>query len=404
MPDKKTHIQDLTGRRRGWARVAIHIFEESIFAPFLLDVAPRRRWQLLDLAKFYGRLPPGQAVQGAIMNALPTDPAVRRMLDQGIPVVRIAGFPHPQDPIMPAAMADRQAAGRLAIEHLAERGFTHIAIAGRAPWGDHEIIYDAAAARAAELDCVCHPLRITTTEEPACEPGEEPLTANWQLRREQFTRCLKSLPGPVGLMAFTDSEAGRYSHWAMEAGLRVPQDVAVIGIGNHRFVCECAPVPITSIAHDTARVVQAAVDLLAQLMKGRKPKQTTVTVPPLGVVCRQSTDALAASDPRVVNALRFMWDHVTENLWVDRIAEHVGVPRRTLEQAFHDDLGRGINAEFQRRRLEKARELLLTTGLSIAEIANALSFSGPKYLGEAYRAAYGMSPSRYRRQAPPATR
>ena len=49
--------------------------------------------------------------------------------------------------------------------------------------------------------------------------------------------------------------------------------------------------------------------------------------PPLGVVTRQSTDVLAASDPRVASALRFMWGQVTGEVSVDRAAYHTSPGR-----------------------------------------------------------------------------
>jgi len=172
--------------------------------------------------------------------------------------------------------------------------------------------------------------------------------------------------------------------------------LGAIGIGNDVALCECATVPTSSVAHDADGVVETAMTTLARLMNGETLQHTTIRVPPLGVVTRQSTDVLAATDSNVVNALRFMWEHLTEDLSVDQIAEHVGVSRRTLEKAFEQGLGRGINQEFQRRRLEKACELLVHTDLKVAEIADALNFNSQNYFSRAFRKAFATSPGRYR--------
>ena len=51
--------------------------------------------------------------------------------------------------------------------------------------------------------------------------------------------------------------------------------------------------------------------------------------------------------------MKFMWDHLSKNIGVDDIAREAGVSRRKLERAFREDLGRGINHELLRRRLER---------------------------------------------------
>lgn len=401
MTDRPFPIQDLTGRRRGWVRVGIVINRHLGEASRLIELSRERQWQLISLEKFRGALPERMPLLGAITDHLPSDWHALQMLERGIPTVRIGRMPHPEDHLVPAVMPDTPAAGRLAAEHFAERDFKDVAFVGHKPWGANKPLFDAFAARAEELGIACHLLQTPLSNQPKPQKAGRVKAPPWQSRQEQFTEFVKSLPIPVGLLAPGDYIADRYSYWANEAGLRVPEDLAVMGIGNNELICECAPIPITSVAHDTEGIARTAMQLLDVLMEGGKPDETTVTVPPLGIVCRQSTDSLAASDPRVVRALRYMWDHVTESLSVEDIAERLGISRRTLEKAFRCDLGRGINAEFQRRRLEKACELLLKTDLRIAEIAAALGFSGLKYFGEAFQNAYGMAPSKYRRQCPP---
>jgi len=387
-------IEELLGLRRGWTSIALVHSTQRPYTPRMLELARERRWRLISLAKFEGNLPPDLDVRGALTSFLPTAEHVRALRKSGVPVVRVGSWPHPDDSDVPAVIPDHTVAGHLAAEHFAKRDFKHVACVGRDPWGDNQATYEGFAARAEELGCQCHLLR---EEAKVVEQLSSPLE-RWQWRREQFIEWIKSLPRPVGMLMFGDLQADRACHWALEAGLSVPADVAVLGMGNNAVMCDCATVPVSSIAHDSDGLAEIAVETLAQLLAGRSLEQTTIRVPPLGVVTRQSTDVLAASDPNVANALRFMWDHVAEDLSVDAIARHVGVSRRTLERAFERELGRGINSEFQRRRLEKARELLLLTDLKVTELAQALNFSSHNYFCRAFGKAYGISPARYRRE------
>lgn len=344
---------------------------------------------------FHGDMPADLTPRGAIVDMLPTHAHVRSLLDQQIHVVRIGLFPHPDDHLMPAVIPEWTSTGRLAAEHFAERDFKHVAFVGHEPWGDLQDTYEAFAGRASELGCSCHLMQVPLKVED--ETGDDAVS-RWKVRQARFTEWLETLPMPVGLLAISDRIADRYRFWVTEAGLRVPEDVAVMGIGNAEVLCQCTPVPITSVAFDRGLIAETAADLLAQLMNGQTLDQTTIRISPSCIVNRQSTDIVAASDPNVVEAVRFMWDHINEDLSVDQIAKHVSVSRRTLEKAFKRNLGRGINTEFQRRRLEKACELLTQTNLSISEVADTLNFSGAKYLTEAFGRAYGKSPSQYRRE------
>lgn len=390
--------QNLTGRRRGWTKVVVDLRESAGHIPHLLKRAHQRQWQLVSLAKFLNELPKDLVARGAIVETLASDPRVRTMLDRGIAVVRIGHWPNNDDHLVPAVVPDMPAVGVMAADYFAKRDFKHLAFLGREPWGINEPLFTSFAARAAELGCACHLVRLRRSDEHQGNPGDTSPLALWAGRQDQFIELLRPLPKPLGLLAIGDRHADRYCYWTTEAGLRVPEDVAVMGVGNEEFICEAASPPLSSVAQDHERTALAAVELLDQLMAGKTPDATTVRVAPLGVVTRQSTDVLAASDPMVVRALRFMWDHVSQDLAVDDIAHHVGASRRTLEKAFNRDLGRGINAEFQRRRLEKVGELLIQTDLNIAGIARTLNYSGPKYLAAAFTSAYGMSPTRYRRR------
>lgn len=364
--------------------------------PGLLELAREQRWRLINLAKFEGK-PPSDFdldLQGALTNQLPDNVPIESLLQRGIPTVRMGQWPHPQDFQVPAVIPDHAAVGVLAAEHFAERDFKHVACIGNEPWGNNRTTYEAFASRAAALGCECHLLREDSQVLIKLSPGLE----RWQHRREQFIAWLATLPRPIGLLLFGDVQADRCCEWILQAGYTLPGEVAVLGIGNDEVMCECATVPISSIAHDARGVTERAVSTMARLIAGESLEQTTIPVPPLGVITRQSTDVLAASDPNVAKALRYMWEHISEDLSVNQIIEHVGVSRRTLETAFQRELKRGIHQEFQRRRLEKARELLVSTNMTVKDLSRALHFNSHNYFCRVFRAAYDTSPARYRRE------
>jgi LacI family transcriptional regulator len=396
MVDRTTDLQHLLGRRHDWTPIALNIDGWNPVVSHLLELGKEHHWQFKSLGKYSGHMPGSLQVRGALVSVEePDTPEILELRARGIPTVRIGRLPHPDDRVVPAVMTDRPEIGRQAADYFARRDFQHVAYVGREPWEYDRQMYDAFADRAGELGLTCHLLRVKISELQVHVTAERDL---WKVRQDAFSQWLLEVPKPVGLLSFGDPIADRYCEWSIDAGLRVPEDVAIMGIGNDRLTCECAAVPLSSVAHDHERLSQIAVQILQQLMAGQPLERTTVMVPPAGIITRQSTDVLAAKDPCVVAALRFMWDHVDQDLSVDQIASQVGVSRRTLQRAFQRELGRGVSQEHRRRRLDRARELIRLTNLPIAEIAEALNFGSSTSFGRTFREAYGVTPVQYRRR------
>jgi LacI family transcriptional regulator len=133
------------------------------------------------------------------------------------------------------------------------------------------------------------------------------------------------------------------------------------------------------------------------MMDGKAAPKSPTMVRPGGVVTRRSTDVLAVPDTGVARAMRFMWDHLDQNLSVDDIAAEAGMQRRKLERAFRRHLGRGVNAELRRKRLERCCELLRTTRISVTDLAPTVGFRSKDYLHAAFQRTFGTTPQKFRR-------
>ncbi len=359
----------------------------------MLERFAELRWQVVDLNAFTLRLPAEVRFSGALVKCLPTDELAKNLLGRGIPTVRLGRLPNPDDHRMPAVITDHTAVGRMAAEHFAQRGFKHLAAVGSDPLGDLRQLYESFQKRAEELGCQCHLLKLKEKEIKSKVTADRNFH---DVQKQYMHEWWRTLPRPLGLLAGNDMAAHRYCQWALQANLRVPEDIAVLGLGNTALTCEGAVIPLSSVDTNESAILDTAIETLRRLIAGERLAQTTIPIAPRSVITRRSTDVLAASNPHVVKALRFMWDHIRDNLSVDQITQHVDVSRRTLEVGFQRNIGRGINAEYQRRRMEKGRDLLLQTDWSVSQIADFLGFTELKYFSKAFRDAYGTSPMRYR--------
>lgn len=389
-------IAQVVPDRRDWPRIAYCLGPvENLFALRFLSLCHERKWLPVNLAAYGRYLPVHLVPQGAIVSGRPDDPLIRELLRLGCPIVRITGYPGDrgsrQIPVV--VLGGLEAEGRVAAEHFHERGFHHVGYVGNKPWGDAKALYDAFKARAAELGMRCHLLRLGV--------GAQGHQANERWRQAAFTKWIRAVPKPLGLLAHGDCQGIKLIGWCVDAGVVVPRDVAVLGRGNVEANCENAVVRLSSVAVDYAGAGEATVRLLEKMIKGDPvpDQETTVVIPPLGVATRESTDVLASRDPVVAQALEFMWRNLARDLGVGDIACEVGVSRRVLERAFRLDLNRGVNQELQRRRIEVGRELLLTTLDPVSDLARALGFNSVNYFVRAFHKAVGVSPARYRQQA-----
>jgi LacI family transcriptional regulator len=66
----------------------------------------------------------------------------------------------------------------------------------------------------------------------------------------------------------------------------VPEEVAILGIGNDTFLCENQTVPISSVVHDAEGTGYEGAALLGKLMNGGKAPSANILIPPKGVVAR----------------------------------------------------------------------------------------------------------------------
>jgi len=222
--------------------------------------------------------------------------------------------------------------------------------------------------------------------------------SSWESDQEQLSRWLKGLPKPVGIMTCHDDRGYQTLDACRRAGLRVPDEVAVIGIDNDANLCNLCTPSLTSIDVNPSRVGYEAASLLSRLMQGApRPDQPVLLGPPRGVVHRQSTDVLSIEDQDVAAALRLVRDRATNGIRVSEVIAGARHSPSTLERRIKATLGHTLKTEITRVRLERAKLLLQETDLPVGTIAVRSGFSEPKYFCEVFRKSERMTAMSYRR-------
>lgn len=325
---------------------------------------------------------PGDGVIAAVASAADAR-AARRL---GKPIVNIAAGM--QDVGLPRVMPDHQGMGRLAAEHLLERGLRRLAFVGTEGLWYSQLrrLGFEAAARKAGVECDVLEL-----------PRSSPDRWTWQQRLAPLTRWLESLKPPVGLLAVQDYRARRVVDECQRLGLAVPHDVAVMGMDDDPIVCEFCRPTLTSVSRSPWRCGYETAALLDRLMDGKAALRQDTVIPSEGVSARQSTDTVAVDDAHVAAAVHYIHDHLSEPFGVDRVVRATAISRRQLEQRFRRVLGSTLYTYISRQRCERAKKLLAAgTRVKFRAIASECGFATIERMRLAFKRALGVTPQECR--------
>ena len=315
-----------------------------------------------------------------------------------IPIVGVGGGYgwHDSSSGIPYIYTDNAAIGRLGAEHLLGCGFESLAFYGYPRTATSGWSEERAKAFGTTAKALGRPCRVFT--------GRHATARRWEDLQCELAGWIASLPKPVGLMACNDVRARHVLEACRSIGLRVPHDVAVLGVDNDEMICELTDPPLSSVDQSARRIGYEAARVLDRLMRERAgglqspasiPPERIV-VPPIGVIARASTDTMATSEEAVVRALQ----RLRENPWrkpdVAALAAEACVSRSTLENRFKAVVGRSIHEEFVRLRLAGIRRLIADTDLPLKTIAARTGFPSVQYMTTFLHRHTGLTPARLR--------
>jgi LacI family transcriptional regulator len=301
----------------------------------------------------------------------------------GVPVVNVSASG--LAPELPAVISDSAAIAQMAASHLMECGLRSFGYCGdaRFAWSRRHGEHFASTVRAAGHRCLIFP---TTRADFTDRKREQAKLAQW----------LATLPQPAGVMTCYDIRGQQVLDACRVLGLRVPEQVAVIGQHNDELLCELCDPPLSSVIPNARRVGLEAARILDRLMRGQRVAARIVEIPPVGVALRASTDLVAVADPRLTAAIRFIRGHKFDQMTVADIARAAGMSRTLLERSFRALVGTPVWEHVLGLRLQAAEQLLTQSALPIAEIAERTGFGTPEHFSATCRRLRGQSPRQLR--------
>lgn len=322
-----------------------------------------------------------------ILVRLATPKMVRTAIATGLPFIDLRGAGREFG--IPQFGADNESLCRAAFEHLRDHGMRQFAFVGE-PFGRH--YYDDERrerfiAMVRRHGAVCYDFQHSRR-------SRNPLS--WEQEQRQFIDWLLKLPKPIGVFAVHDDRGLQILEACRIAGIAIPDQVAVVGVDNDEFLCNLAIPSLSSVDLNVERIGYEAAKLLDRMMSHRAKFEHSVGFPPAGVVARRSTDVLTGCDPDITAALRFIREHACQGITVSDVERHVAISRSLFNRRFKQLVGRTPKAEILHTRIERAKQLLIDTQLSIARIATLSGFSVAKYFIAVFNQRVGSTPRAFR--------
>ena len=308
--------------------------------------------------------------------------AVYAFLKRGIPIVDLTA--ERPDIDVPRVTSDHVGIGRLAAAHFSERNFGNV-VWFSIGWSPvHELRYKGLSEKAPAGKWVF------SDEMPKRRQND------WNAFSDWLDGKLRAATKPLAVLTYDEADAVRLLHAAERVGVSVPEELAILSIGNNPVICENQSVMLSSIDQNLDLGGYEAAALLDRLMNGRSAPKKSVLVPPAGITLRQSTDTIAVSDPLLRQALDYIAKNLSGNFGAEQIATRLGIRRNALDKRFAAGLGRSVGQEIMRQRLAKVKLLLRNSDQTIAQIAAATGFCTPSHLSNTFHAAIGMTPRTWR--------
>lgn len=225
--------------------------------------------------------------------------------------------------------------------------------------------------------------------------------------RKQLAKWLKGLPKPIGIFCCHDIRAYQLATLCKQLEIRVPQDVAILGVDDDRILCGFSSPMLSSIDPDAFEIGRQAAAMLADLMTVRQgqasPRKMTkepglIHVQPKQLVERASTEVYPVEPSWLSDALIFIQRNYMRNISADDIFKIANLSHTIVERTFQKVLSTTVRKEIIRVRLAEAARLLQTTELSSCKIAALTGFANPQYFNRSFRATYKKTPESYRQQ------
>ena len=213
-----------------------------------------------------------------------------------------------------------------------------------------------------------------------------------------FARWLKRLPRPCALFAANDRFAKVAADICRYSGIRVPQEIAILGVDDEEMVCNFTSPTLSSIRPAFETGGYMAAELLDAIMRGKARTARHLWFGVDGIVERDST-AISSADVSSASALEaYIRQHARSVATVGEATRAVGRDAERIQRAYREAYGRTVCRGIQEARLREVQKLLRKTRTPIKAIGAMCGFRNDRYLKLLFKSRFGMTMREWRKR------
>lgn len=220
----------------------------------------------------------------------------------------------------------------------------------------------------------------------------------WSYDESKLGSWLQSLPKPVGIMACDDNQANILLECCRTFDIRVPAEVAVIGVDNDEMLCTMTDPQISSVNVDLEGGGYSFAVMAERMVKDPGYMGEDIILHPIGIVYRNSSGVVVTGDKSVQEAIRFISENAHKKIKVRDVLEHVPMSRRSLEQRFLKATGMSVYQFITKIRMELFAQMLLTSDDTVSMIAAKMDEPDSKSISRRFASITGYTPTEYKRK------
>lgn len=287
---------------------------------------------------------------------------------------------------LPNITGNHALAGKIGANYFMQKGFKNFAF-----YGFNDIVWSKE-----RCDGFRNELKKNNLADNFFEYQNDDFKELWYYESEPLTNWLKMLPKPVGLMACDDNQGHNITELCKQCNIKIPEEVAVLGVDNDEAICTLSAPPLSSISQAVEKGGYDVAALIDSLMNNPDQEYHDIIVEPTSVITRQSTDIYATSDSYISIILKYIHQNADKKMNVKDLTKLVPLSRRLLEVRFKQVTGQPIYSYLLNLRIERFAQKLLESDIPIVEIAMNIGFMDYKNISRQFKNIKGHTPSEYR--------
>lgn len=222
---------------------------------------------------------------------------------------------------------------------------------------------------------------------------------SWKKVEKDILDYLVTLPKHTAIFAADDPLAAVVLRVAEKSGIKVPEDLMVLGFGNTLNYCHASFPSMSSIVYPAREIGYRIAESISSQLTAKKKIPSTLEVSINEIKERESTAFIAIEDPEIAALVKWIrLKAPTEAIQVSDLQDHSSYSLSSIKSKFSKFLGHSPKDEIKQVRLARLKQLLQNIGKPMAQISSEMDFRSVEEMSRFFLRETGARPNAYREQ------